>query len=67
MKENRDAIVGAALVLISFGIAAFLLPRVVLAVGEFSTWTAAAVAALFVAAFFAIFWLRALWQRSKDK
>ncbi|WP_159589079.1 hypothetical protein [Chelativorans xinjiangense] len=67
MKENREAIIAAAVILVGFGLAAFFLPRVMIAVGDISTVAAVVVAILFVAGFFLIFWLRARSQRRKGK
>ena len=67
MKENREAIIAAAFILVGFGLAAFFLPRVMVAVGDVSTVAAGAVAVLFVAAFFLLFWLRGRSQRDKRK
>ncbi|UUP16846.1 hypothetical protein [Nitratireductor thuwali] len=67
MKDNREAAIAAAVILVGFGIVAFLLPRIMLAVGEFSTLAAGMVAAAFVALFFLIFWARARWQRRRGR
>jgi len=48
-----------------FGLAAYWLPTVMLAVGSVSTVLAGIVAAVFLVAFFAVFWLRARSQRKK--
>lgn len=65
MSENREAIIAAALIVVGFGVAAFFLPQLMVAVGDISTAAAAAVAILFVAGFFLVFWLRARSQRCK--
>lgn len=57
--------VAAALILAGFGIVGFFLPTLITAIGEVSTAAAIAVAVLFVAAFFLVFWLRARSQRRK--
>ncbi|WP_336057502.1 hypothetical protein [Nitratireductor sp. CH_MIT9313-5] len=67
MKDNRDAIIAAAFIIIGFGIIAYFMPRLVLAVGEFSTLAAGAIALAFVLGFFMIFWLRGRYQRRKDR
>ncbi|WP_011582035.1 MULTISPECIES: hypothetical protein [Chelativorans] len=67
MNENRGSIIAAALILIGFGIVAFLMPRIMLWVANFSAAAAGVVAAVFVAAFFLVFWLRARSQRRKEK
>lgn len=65
MSENRGAIIAAALILAGFGIVGFFLPNLIIAVGDFSIAAAIAVAVLFVAGFFLVFWLRARSQRRK--
>ncbi|WP_265519469.1 hypothetical protein [Nitratireductor luteus] len=67
MKDNREAAVAAAVILVGFGIVAFFLPRVMLAVGEFSTVAAGVVAVAFVALFFLIFWARTWWQQRRGR
>jgi hypothetical protein len=67
MKENRGAVIAAALILLGFGIVGFLMPRLMVWVGDVSTVAAGLLAALFVAAFFLVFWLRARSQRRKEK
>ncbi len=58
MNDNRRAALAAAIILIGFGLVAFYLPTIMLAVGSVSPAAAGAVAVLFVAAFFLLFWLR---------
>lgn len=57
-KSNRNSAIAAAIILFGFGIVAFLMPRIMLAVGEYSTIAAGIIAVAFVAAFFLVFWLR---------
>ncbi|EKF17116.1 hypothetical protein [Nitratireductor pacificus] len=66
MTENRKSAIAAALILIGFGIVAYLMPRIMLAVGDYSTTVAGIIAVGFVAAFFLVFWLRARVQRKRD-
>jgi hypothetical protein len=63
--KNRNTLVAAAIIMLAFGLTAFYLPRIMLAVGEVSTIAAGAVAILFVAAFFMVFWLRGRSQQRK--
>lgn len=67
MTENRKTAVAAAIILIGFGLVAFLMPRIMLAVGEYSTLAAGVIAVLFVAAFFIVFWIRARSQNRRSK
>lgn len=56
--ENRNSAIAAAVILIGFGLVAFLMPKIMLAVGEYSTVAAGFIAVAFVVAFFLVFWLR---------
>ncbi|WP_206078795.1 hypothetical protein [Allomesorhizobium camelthorni] len=64
-RKNRNTLVAAAIIMLAFGLTAFYLPVIMLAVGEVSTIAAGAVAILFVAAFFMVFWLRGRSQQGK--
>ena len=57
-RGNRNAAIAAAVIVLGFGIVAFLMPTIMLAVGNYSTIAAGVVAVTFVAAFFLVFWLR---------
>ncbi|BCH23094.1 hypothetical protein MesoLjLc_28360 [Mesorhizobium sp. L-8-10] len=62
-NSNRNSAIAAAAIMIGFGLVAYYLPTIMLAVGNLSTAAAGVVAVAFVAAFFLIFWLRARAQR----
>jgi hypothetical protein len=62
-KANRNAAIAAAIFLVGFGLFAFYLPTIMIAVGKVSTLAAAAIAVLFVATFFVVLWLRSRSQR----
>jgi hypothetical protein len=62
-RANRNAAIAAAIFLVGFGLLAFYLPTIMIAVGNVSTIAAAMVAILFVAIFFVVLWLRARSQR----
>jgi len=64
-RDTRNALIAAAWIMLLFGLAAYWLPTVMLAVGSVSTVLAGIVAAIFLVAFFAVFWLRARSQRKK--
>lgn len=64
--ENRNAAIAAAILLLVFGLGAFYMPTIMLAVGNVSTVAAGLIAILFVAAFFLVFWLRARSQRRRN-
>jgi membrane protein implicated in regulation of membrane protease activity len=61
--KTRNSAIAAALILGGFGLAAFFMPTIMLALGEVSPMLAGVVAALFVLAFFGVFWLRARTKR----
>lgn len=63
--KTRNAAVAAACILIIFGVMAFFLPTIMLAVGNYSPIIAGIVAVLFVLAFFGVFWLRGRSQSKK--
>jgi hypothetical protein len=62
-RANRNAAIAAAVFLVGFGLLAFYLPAIMIAVGNVSSIAAAVVAVLFVAIFFVVLWLRARSQR----
>ena len=64
-SETRNAAIGAACVLLVFGLAAYFLPAIMLAVGQVSTVLAALVAIVFVFGLFVVLWLRGRSQRKK--
>jgi membrane protein implicated in regulation of membrane protease activity len=64
--ENRNAAIAAAILLLVFGLGAFYMPTIMLAVGDISPVAAGVIAVLFVAAFFLVFWLRGRSQRRRD-
>ena len=65
--ETRNALIAAALVMLVFGVGAYFLPTLVVAAGAISPFVGAAVAVLFVGAFFLVFWLRGRSQRRREK
>lgn len=64
--STRNAI-AAFLIVGGFGLAAYFMPSIMLAVGHFSPLAAAVLAILFVLAFFGVFWLRARWQKRENR
>ncbi|MGI6851684.1 hypothetical protein [Mesorhizobium sp. 1B3] len=63
--SNRNSAIAAAVIMVGFGLLAFYLPTIMLALGNVSTVAAGAVAVLFVAAFFLVFWLRGRAQKRR--
>lgn len=60
--ETRSAIIGAAVFLAIFGILGFFMPGILISVAETSPWLAIVIAAVFIGAFFLVFWLRGRYQ-----
>lgn len=65
-RDTKNAAIAALWILLLFGIAAYFLPTVMLAVGSVSTVLAGFVGIVFVLAFFMVFWLRARNQRKNQ-
>ncbi len=63
-KEKSPAI-AAAVILTVVGIGFFVLPSIMLRLGDISVWLAGAFGVVFVLGFFLIFWLRARHQRKR--
>ena len=61
--KTRNSAIGAASFLIIFGVVAYFLPKIMVAVGNYSTIAASIIAVSFVLAFFGVFWLRGRSQR----
>lgn len=57
-NSTRNSAIAAAVIMGGFGLAAYFMPTVMLAVGEVSTVAAAFIAVAFVLAFFLVFYLR---------
>ncbi len=64
-KKEKSAAIAAAIILVVVGIGFFVLPSIIVWLGDISPWLAASVGALFVLGFFLIFWLRARHQRRR--
>ena len=66
MKMRNDSLGAAAaalVIMVVFGAGAYLMPSIMLALGDISPVIAGIVAILFVVAFFAVFFIRARWGR----
>lgn len=61
-KKSNPAI-AAAVILIGFGVLAYFVPSIMLMLGERSQIAAIIFPIVFVLGFFAIFWLRARYQK----
>jgi protein-S-isoprenylcysteine O-methyltransferase Ste14 len=65
--DNRNAAIAALVIVLGFGIGAFYLPTIMLAIGSYSPVIAGIFGVLFVAAFFLVFWLRGRQQRRRGR
>jgi len=65
-KGTRGSLVAAAVILIGFGLVAYYMPAIMLALGETSPLAGGLVAVLFVVAFFGVFWLRGRSRRGGE-
>jgi len=61
--KTRNAAIAAACIMLGFGFAAYLMPNMMLAIGDRSPLAAGIFAIIFVVGFFFVFWLRARSQR----
>lgn len=66
-RSTRNAALAAAIILAGFGFLGYFMPAIMLALGKSSPWVGGLAAALFVAAFFGLFWLRGRSQPRKDE
>ena len=65
--ESRSQAIAAAFILLGAGLVVYFLPTIVLWIGNFSPTLGIAVGFCLIMAFFAIFWLRARYQRRRDR
>lgn len=63
--ETRSTVIAATIIFIVAVGGWFVLPPILLWLGTFSPWLSLLAAAIFVASFFLVFWLRARYQRSR--
>ena len=64
-QKPRSPALAAGIIMLSVGLLFFLMPKIMLWLGDYSPWLAAMFGTLAVLAFFLIFWLRARYQRNK--
>ncbi|WP_419908555.1 hypothetical protein [Hoeflea sp.] len=65
-SNARSSAIAAAIILVVVAVLFLAMPRIVLALGDISPWLGYGVTVLFILGFFAIFWLRARYQRHRD-
>ncbi len=61
--SNRSSAIAAAVILLTAGIAFYVMPKIVLFIGGYSPVLAVLVGALFVLGFFLVFWIRSRYQK----
>ncbi|MBE0694705.1 MAG: hypothetical protein IH590_16600 [Aquamicrobium sp.] len=66
-RGTRNAAIAAALILLGFGVVGYYMPAIMVWLGELSPFAGGAAAALFVLAFFGVFWLRGRSQRRRGE
>lgn len=62
-SESRSQAIAAAIILVCACLVIYFLPTIVLWIGGFSPMLAIVVGVCLILAFFAVFWLRARYQR----
>ncbi len=62
--DKRNAI-AAGIFIAFFGGGLLVMPKIMLWLGSYSPWLGGAFGALFVLAFFGVFWLRQKWKSNK--
>ncbi|TCU15855.1 hypothetical protein [Rhizobium sullae] len=65
--ESRSQAIAAGIILVGVGLVIYFLPTLVLWIGNYSPALAFVAGAALLLGFFAIFWLRARYQRGRGK
>lgn len=65
-NKDRSPLFAAAAIIIGFGLVFYAMPKIMLWLGQYSPWLAAAFGTVAVLCFFLLFWLRARYQRRRD-
>jgi hypothetical protein len=66
-KSNRSSAIAAGAIVLGFGALLLGLPKLVLWIGDYSPVLAALVGTVAIMSFFIVLWLRARYQRRRDK
>ncbi|SIQ14071.1 hypothetical protein SAMN05880590_102229 [Rhizobium sp. RU35A] len=64
--SGRSPAIAAAIIMFGFMLLFFVMPRIMIWLGEFSPWLAGAFGLVAVLSFFLVFWLRARHQRGRQ-
>lgn len=62
-SSNLSAAIAAAIIMASIFIVMYFMPKLLYWIAGYNEWLAYSVGALFILAFFVIFWLRARFQK----
>jgi Na+/proline symporter len=65
--ETRSTAIAAAIILLTAMALLYLMPDVIIWLGNISPWLGTAFGVLVILAFFLVFWLRARYQRRRDR
>ncbi|KJF71340.1 hypothetical protein [Agrobacterium arsenijevicii] len=65
-KRDMSPAIAAVAIIIGFGLVFYIMPKIMLWLGNYSPWLAAAFGSVVVLCFFLLFWLRARYQRRRD-
>ncbi|WFU08260.1 hypothetical protein QA646_13240 [Rhizobium sp. CB3090] len=66
-SETRSNAIAAAVILLAATVLLYLMPDVIVWLGNVSPWLGAGFGILVILAFFLVFWLRAHYQRRKSR
>ena len=65
--ETRSTAIAAAIILLTAMALLYLMPDIIIRLGDISPWLGTAFGVLVILAFFLVFWLRARYQRRRDR
>ncbi|WP_037135575.1 hypothetical protein [Rhizobium leucaenae] len=66
-SETRSTAIAAAIILLAAMVLLYLMPDVIVWLGNVSPWLGTGFGVLVILAFFLVFWLRARYQRRKGR
>ena len=66
-SSDKSPFIAAAMIMAGVAAGLYFLPSLIRIIAEFNQYLAYAVGGLFILSFFLIFWLRARYQKMRDK
>ncbi|MGY5808527.1 hypothetical protein ACXHXG_12490 [Rhizobium sp. LEGMi198b] len=66
-SETRSTAIAAAIILLAAMVLLYLMPDVIVRLGDVSPWLGTGFGVLVILAFFLVFWLRARYQRRNSR